>query len=42
MAKLVVKYVASAVTAVCAVVGLFCPFGFIAAGEPGQGAYHVI
>ncbi len=39
MAKLLVKFGASAVTAICAVVGLFCPWGFIASGEAGQEAW---
>ena len=42
MLKHLVRFPASAVTAICIVVGLFCPWGYFNAVEPGQASYRVI
>jgi hypothetical protein len=42
MVKLVVKFLASVVTALCIVVALFCPWGFLSAFEPGQETYRIL
>ena len=42
MTKHLVRFLASVVTAICIVVALFCPWGFLNAFEPGQEAWLVI
>ncbi len=42
MVKQLVKILASVVCALCIVVALYCPWGFLNAFEPGQEAYRII
>lgn len=42
MMKLVVRFGASLVAAACVLVMLYCPFGYIAAAEPGMEKYRTI
>ncbi len=42
MIKTLVRFLLSLVAAVCIVVALFCPWGFLCSFEPGQEAWRVL
>lgn len=41
MGKFLVRILASVVAAICTVVAMYCPWGFLCAFEPGQEAWLV-